>query len=199
MRTDSTILKELSQLTNPDYKLFAEYCHYLDKGLRKDALKNLDNFLNAAKYWDTLKKIEFCQAIFSLSKPDNDFDIILKESLRKNLIEETLLEMTKLNPNDFSAFKWYGQFFRSLEFLKKAFELNPTNLSTAQILVTSLEYDLWFSTHHLPEGYLGIVEDDLENIKLGLSICINYKAGLKYDYTTNFNRYKTKIELYLKS
>jgi hypothetical protein len=128
MTTDSNILKELLKLTCIKYPLFADYCFNLDKGLRKNALKCLDSFLDNTKNWEYLTKENFCKTIFGVSHTtNNDIEFILTTNLADKLIKPTLLEMTTLEPNNFLAFKWCEQYFRDTTFIKKAHELNPTD------------------------------------------------------------------------
>jgi hypothetical protein len=196
MTTDSNITKELLKLTSISYPLFADYCNFLDKGLRKDALKNLDKFIDNTKNWDYSTKAIFCKTIFSVSKTSNDIDFILTTNLTDILIKPTLLEMTTQEPNNYLAFKWYGQFFRDTTYIKKALELNPLENSIKLILLNRLESDIWSSTHHLPDGYLGNIEQDEQDIKLAFSMLDNLDSKITRDFFNRFTDYKNAIDKY---
>ena len=197
MTTDSNITKELLKLTSINYPLFADYCNYLDKGLRKDALKCLDSFLDNAKNWDYLTKANFCKTIFSVSiATSNDIDFVLTTNLTDKLVKPTLLEMTTREPDNHLAFKWYGQYYRDTTFIKKAHELNPSDNSIKLILLNRLENDIWSSTHHLPDGYIGEIEDDEKDIELALSLLNSLDTKIAEDYSNVFTGYKHRIDQY---
>jgi len=197
MMTDSNKIKELLKLTSISYPLFVDYCNYLDKGLRKDALKCLDSFLDNTKNWDYLSKAAFCNTVFSVSSTtNNDLDFVLTTNLTDKLIKPTLLEMTTREPNNYLAFKWYGQYFRDTKFIKKAHELNPTENSIKIILLNRLENEIWLSIHHLPDGYLGDIEEDENDLKLAFSLLNTLDTKITGNFFNRFTEYKNAIETY---
>jgi hypothetical protein len=197
MKTDSNTTRELLKLTSIKYPFFADYCNYLEKGLRKDALKCLDIFLDNTKDWDYITKATFCKTIFSVSSTtNNNLDFVFTTNLTEKLIKPTLLEMTTQEPDTYLAFKWYGQYFRNTTFIKKANELNPTDNSIKLILLNSLENDLWSSTHNLPEGYLGDIEEDEHTLELAFSLLDSLDSKMTGDFFNRFTSYKNAISEY---
>ncbi len=197
MTTDSNILKELLKLTCINYPLFADYCFNLDKGLRKNALKCLDSFLDNTKNWEYSTKENFCKTIFGVSHTtNNDIEFILTTNLADKLIKPTLLEMTTLEPNNFLAFKWYGQYFRDTTFIKKAHELNPTDNSIKIILLNRLENDIWSSTHHLPDGFIGDIHENEHDLKLAFSLLDSLDKKISDDFFNRFTDFKKVIDSY---
>ena len=196
MTTDSNITNELLKLTSTIYPLFADYCKFLDKGLRKDALKCLDKFIDNTQNWDYSTKVIFCKTIFSVSKSSNDIDFILTTNLTDKLVKPTLLEMTTQEPDNYLAFKWYGQYFRDTTFIKKAHELNPTDNTIKIILLIRLENDIWSSTHHLPEGYIGDIKEDEHNLKLAFSLLDSIDTKNRGNFFNRFTDYKNAIDEY---
>ena len=197
MRNSSNIANELSEQTKNDYPLFAEYCNLLDKGIRKVALKYLDAFLEITKNWDFTTKAIFCKQVFNASKSDNDLDIVLTTNLSDKLIKPTLLEMTLVEPENFLPFKWYGLYFHDTIFLKKAYEINPSDNSTKLNLLRRLENDLWLSTHHLPEAYLGDYTEDENDINLAFSILATFDKIAEENYTKLFSHFRDDINNYI--
>jgi hypothetical protein len=196
MTIDSSITNELSKLTSTDYPLFADYCNLLDKGFRKDAIKCLDNFIDHTQNWDYTTKAAFCKTLFSVSKTSNDLDFILKHSLVEKLVKPTLLELTIQEPKNYIVFKWYGQYFGDTTFIKKAHELNPSDNSIKLILLNRLEYIIWTSVHHLPDGYLGKIEEDENDLNLAFSLLENLDTEMTRDLFNRFTEYKNAIEIY---
>lgn len=196
MKTDSNIVNELLKLTNTNYPLFADYCNLLDKGLRKDAPKRLDRFIDNTQHWDYSTKADFCKTIFSVSKTDNDIEFILTTNLSDKLIKPALLKMTSKEPENYTAFKWYGQYFRDTGFIKKALELNPSDKDIKLILLNRLENDIWLSTHHLPDAYLGDIEKDEQDIILAFSLLDSMDKKKTDDFVNRFTEYKNAIDNY---
>jgi hypothetical protein len=197
MTTHSYITNELLKLTSTNYPMFADYCNYLDKGLRKDALKCLDSFLDNTRNWEYLTKSTFCKTIFSVSTiTNNDLDFVLTTNLTDKLVKPTLLEIITQEPNNYLAFKWYGQYFQDTTFVKKAHELNPTDNSIKIILLNRLEKDIWTSTHHLPDGYLGNIEEDEQDLKLAFTLLESLDTKIPSDFFDRFTDYKNAIEEY---
>ena len=196
MITDTNITTKLIKLTEINYPLFANYCKLLDMGMRKDALKSLDKFMNDTQNWDYTTKSTFCKTIFSVSKSINDFNFILTHNLTDNLVKPTLIEMTIKEPNNFCSFKWYGQYFGHTKYIKKAHELNPSDNSIKLILLNMLDNDIWSSIHHLPEGYIGDIEEDEQDLKLAFSLLKTLDTKMKGDFLNRFTDYKNVIEEY---
>jgi len=197
MRTDSNIIKTLAKLTNSNYGLFSEYCDLLNKGLRKEALKHLNSFIELTNNWDYKGRTTFCNFLFSLSQTDNDLDIVLSRNLNEKLIKPTLIEMTLSEPNNYLPFKWYGEYFNNTLFLKKAYNLKPEDKSIRILLLNRLENDLSLSTHHLPDTYLGDYLEDISNINLAFSILSSIEdKSLVEGNLKRFTTIKNEIEDY---
>lgn len=198
MKVEPNIIHALLLGTTSSYPLFAEYCKNLDLGLRKNALKYLDEFLEDITSWDYDTKATFCKVIFNIStSPKAVLDMYLKTSLAENLIKPTLIEMSVREPNNFLPFKWYGQYFDDdPKFIKRAYDLNPTDNTIQIILLQRLEHSIWFSTHHLPDGYIGNIEDDEEDIKLAFSVLVNFDNKTRTDYLATFAEYQSEIDNY---
>jgi hypothetical protein len=196
MTTDSNITKEILRLTSISYPLFADYCILLDKGLRKDALKSLDKFIENTQNWDYPTKAFFCKTIFSISKTNNDIDFILTTNLTDKLVKPTLLEIISQEPKNYLAFKWSGQYFRDTTSIKKAHELNPSDSDIKLILLNRLENDIWRSTHHLPDGYLGDFEDDEQDLQLAFKLLEGIDRKLTGNFLNRFTEYKKAIDEY---
>jgi hypothetical protein len=197
MIEDSKILKTLSELTSDSYKLFSDYCLLLEKGLRKDALKHLDSFIEMTNNWDINSKITFCNLIFNSIRLSKDLNVLLTTILREKLIKPTLKEMILTESQNYLPFLWYGQYCNDTKYLKKAFELNPDDTTTKISLLDNLAKDIWSSTHHLPEGYCdnNLAEDTID-INLAFSILETIDDKTAKDYIKMFEDYRNSIENY---
>ncbi len=197
MTTVLKITNQLLKLVSRDYPLFADYCNYLDKGLRKDAFKYLNSFLDNTKNWDYLSKAAFCKTVFSVSTvSNNELDFFLTTNLTNKLIKPTLLEMTTQDPSNYLAFKWYGQYFQDTTFIKKAYQLNPSDISIKLVLLSRLENDLWLSIHHLPDEYLGDIVEDEYDLELAFSLLDTLDIKITGDFFNRFTKYKNAIDTF---
>jgi len=161
------IASEASKINS--WKDFSKYCFEREKGLRKSAFQNLSNFIGVANGWPVHGKIEFVNFLLPY------FDIVdksdfraLPENLSEGLIKSTLetwCDFEVANPN---PFRWYGQYYKSEKHIFKALEIDPSDEKARRILIRWWTYEISFSLHHLPEGYIGDPERDLllvDNLK----------------------------------
>lgn len=152
-----------SALTKPDWTEYANYCFAREKGLRKEAFKCLDNFLRAADNWTYDEKIEFVKFLFPYFETVEEADYgPFPQPLSKRLVKPTLEYWCEKENTDERPFRWYGRYYGSEEHLFKALELNPKDDIARQKLLTWWTYNIYYSIHHLPQGYIGDPSDDLE-------------------------------------
>lgn len=150
-------------LTNPYWKEYANYCFAREKGLRKVAFKHLDNFLKATRTWINDQKIEFVKFLFPYFETVEEADYgPFPQPLSEKLVKPTLEYWCEKENKDERPFRWYGTYYRSEGHLYKALEINPKDDIARQQLLTWWTYNIYFSIHHLPEGYIGDPQKDLE-------------------------------------
>ena len=150
-------------LTNPNWIEYANYCFAREKDLRKQAFKHLDNFLQSTLNWAMDQKIEFIKFLLSYFETvkDADYDAF-PHPLSERLVKHTLEHWCNKENRDERPFRWYGTYYRSEEHLFKALEFNPNDDISRQQLLTWWTYDIYYSIHHLPKGYIGDPNVDLE-------------------------------------
>ena len=157
-----------SALKNSDWTDYANYCYDREKGLRKEAFKNLDNFLKSTLNWTFKNKIEFVKFLFPFFETVVDADYgPFPHPLSDKLIKPTLIKWCETEMNDGNPFRWYGKYYRSEEHLFRALEINPADNLARETILSWWTYNINYSVHHLPEGYIGEPFDD---IKLGEKI-----------------------------
>lgn len=150
-------------LTNPNWTEYANYCFAREKGLRKEAFKFLDNFLRAAEKWADDQKNGFVKFLFPYFETVEEADYgPFPQPLSERLVKPTLERWCEKENKDERPFRWYGTYYRSEEHLIKALELNPKDDIARQRLLTWWTYNIYYSIHHLPEGYIGDPQEDLE-------------------------------------
>ncbi|MDR0348321.1 MAG: hypothetical protein LBH90_02360 [Tannerella sp.] len=150
---------------NENWVEYARYCFDREKGLRKEAFAHLNKFLNLSQSWETEQKIAFLQFLLPLSEIVQDADYgPLPQPLSEKLIKPSLEEWCLSETKNSDPFRWYGRYCRSVEHIDRALEINPQDDKARQILLEWGTYQLYFSVHHLPEGYIGNLTEDMELI-----------------------------------
>lgn len=145
---------------------YANYCFDREKGLRKEAFVNLNKFLTSTNSWDSYSKIEFIKFLFSFLEKTKDADYgPFPQPLKDIFLKPSLKAWCEIEKSDSSPFRWYGKYFNSEEHLHKALILNPADDLARQTLIEWWSYNIYYSVHHLPEGYIGNPYEDIEIAK----------------------------------
>jgi hypothetical protein len=151
---------------NPDWISYANYCYAREKGLRKEAFIHLDTFLATTENWSMEQKIEFVRFLFPFFENVEDADYgLFPEPLSKKHVKPTLSKWCETEELDGNPFRWYGTYYGNEEYLFKALEINPADNLARQQLLKGWTYNIYFAIHHLPEGYIGEVTNDLSLVE----------------------------------
>jgi len=154
-----------SALKNSNWADYANYCFDREKGLRKEALAYLDKFLNSTEEWTDEMKIEFTKFLFSYFETFEESDYgAFPQPLSNRLVKPTLEKWCKTEKIDAYPFRWYGTHYHNEEYLFKALEIDPADDLARQRILTWWTYEIYYSVHHLPEGYIGDPYDDMKLI-----------------------------------
>ena len=152
----------------PELKDYSEYCFDREKGLRKQAFRKLDSFLNSAKDWTFNQKVEFTKFLFPFFETIEDADYgPFPQPLKDKLIKKTLEDWCQNEVSDSRPFRWYGKYYRSEKHILRAIEINPKDDIARETLINWWIFSIYYSVHHLPEVYIG---NPFDNIKLANKI-----------------------------
>ncbi len=158
-------------LRNVEWKLYSSYCFAREKGLRSEAFKHLESFLKSTSRWTVEDRREFVKFLFPYFEEVEDADYgPFPQPLSEMLVKPTLEEWCKDKVSDSLPFRWYGIYYGSEEHLFKALELNPKDDIARKTLLSRWAYNIYYSVHHLPQGYIG---DPYEDLKLSEKIYNN--------------------------
>lgn len=162
----------------PAWHAYAHYCRERERGLRKQALQNLETFVGTAERWPFESRLSFVAWLCAhLERPGWARFDLTPHPLANRILRPTLVEWTSRDPRSPLPHRWLGMFFgysyldiragrvvppASVEHhLRRAIELDPTEqparVRLAELLIGGLEYD----AHHLPEYYIGQAENDV--------------------------------------
>ncbi|GGI12901.1 hypothetical protein [Gottfriedia solisilvae] len=147
------------------YKLFKEFCILKEKGLRKEAFKSLNTFINDLKKWDANAQKEFACWLFDVFENTEEIHHVLVHPLEENLLKPLLNQWMISTPKDSRPFRWHGLFLNTeyrIKYLKIAIEIGRDKEQNALLQLIELYfYSLWYSFHHISEDfYLGDINED---------------------------------------
>ena len=166
-------------LKDSRFELFNDYCYNLSIGLRKNGLKSLNIFIDNTDNWIFEDKREFCELLFSIfDKYPYEAEELITYDLRNRLIKPTFLKWIDCDSDNVNLLKWFGYYFDKLDLLKKAYALNKQDNLLNEFLFVKLVNSIWISAHHLPNTYLGIIDEDIQNINLAKELsllCMGFK------------------------
>nr|WP_294993261.1 hypothetical protein [uncultured Sediminibacterium sp.] len=184
---------------NKAWTHYANYCFEKEKGKRKEALHEMDKFLEAASRWSTEATIDFLNFIFPLFEniPEANYGPF-PQPLSKKLVEPALDKWCKTSPSDSNPFRWYGRFYKSKAHLEKAITINPTDDLARSYLIEEWMALIDFSLHHFPECFIGNPADSIavgERVQLQIEQLIS--PALKKGWTEKLTYSLHLIQTYI--
>jgi len=155
---------------------WTDYTHYLTlrgKGLRKPALKKLNEFMRDAQTWAFTDRWHFTSSLLHALRCFQTRSIPLPQPLVKQVLRPTLLEARNAFPKDPHPPYWLAmegiyswssdQAFNQQEvWLKEAIARDPTFQAPRLTLVNNILSSVAWHQHELPWGYLGVPAEDLQ-------------------------------------
>jgi len=199
MTTEYNDLQTVGRIAaeNEKWIKYAQYCFDKDKGLRKQAFECLNDFLKTTESWTEEEKIKFV-SFLSPFYEDTYRYCPFPHPLSEKLIKPTLEKWCLKEVADSSPFRWYGMFYGNSEYLKKALQLNSQDDQVRQILLQRGIDCLWYSVHHLPDGYIGEPKEDLLLIdELQKEIAKLSDIKLQQLYTNSLEQYAELVRNYV--
>ncbi|MFE5472717.1 hypothetical protein [Bacillus safensis] len=153
-----------------DYPLFRQYCVRKEQGLRKDALKVLQAFIEEMKENDFEVQREFAAWLFEWIERFEDGHQLLVYPLVNGVIQPVFQTWENVDPMDVRPYRWQGLFVHQgegLPHLLKALELGGSKEQRVIVQICEVYLSaLWYSFHHIHEDlYLSTYEKDQERIQ----------------------------------
>jgi hypothetical protein len=157
----ATALREDSHLEG-----LARYCELRERGLRQQALAELDQFLQAAQLLDTGTRREVAAKIASLHIEHPETHQFLAHPLRTHFVEPELAAWSTACPDAAEPLSLLAVLRHDSDLLRRALALDPQNVQVRTALVTVLVRHVDFATHHLGESrFIGSEADALSALE----------------------------------
>ena len=148
---------------NSEWALYSKYCDTKEKGLRKEALKILNQFIEDINKKPFSKRVEFTNWVEERRFYDHEVIDLIPHPLQKKVIEPTLKEWSDKEPENPVPFRWIN----TKESLIKAIDLDKTEQIARYRLFHKIIGWIDYNQHELEYySYLGNPKQDLELLKL---------------------------------
>ncbi|MDD9899917.1 MAG: hypothetical protein OXT65_02950 [Alphaproteobacteria bacterium] len=154
-------LKDIAEnySSQQEFLLFSRYCHFKERGLKKEALKNIEQYVSELKNKPKLQQNGIAEELCELAFFNGHVHQLIPFPLQTTL-HEILKQWVIDEPSNPKAYRWLGYISGNIEFYKTALELDPNDEISITRLINQHLGDLDYQTHHLCEAlFIGNIED----------------------------------------
>jgi hypothetical protein len=144
----------------PEFVALAEYCELREKGLRSQALAQLDDFLNKAALWDADLARSNVSIILQADARTPAAHQFLTHPLLTRLIYPTLEHWLTDVPSAAEPLHWLGLLRSDPDALRRALSLVPSDGPVRRRLINFALNAADHATHHLSESVLLSTTDE---------------------------------------
>jgi hypothetical protein len=145
--------KRLAEI--PELTEYVRYIELLAQGLRKEALKHIEDLISTLRALPADRQRHFASLLCRETQAESGHRL-LPDPLSRRFILPVIEEWKRVEPGNPEPLRWTGL----LNDLIRAVELDPSCDQTRGRLIFKILGFVGYSTHELPAGYLGVVEDD---------------------------------------
>ncbi|MGX1787319.1 hypothetical protein ACWIGM_11295 [Bosea sp. NPDC055332] len=174
-------LDALAEMANAaDVACLSRYCHLRAKGLRKEAMRALADFLDGATELASIDRRAFVLALTEHRKAFSDPHLCCPEPLVMRLILPTLKEWLQADPVSATAHFLLGTYSfgiataavgeTPMECFRKAIALDPKHQGARTAFVDLVSNWVSYAQHELPFGYIGPAEEDVMALQEALFV-----------------------------
>ena len=152
----------ISEMENrQNFECYISYLALLDKGLRKEALKEIEDFLSLSCALDTQKRRDMTSFLYRVGASGNLGHTVVPYPVIRRFLDPTIQDWLKEEPNNPEPLRWTG----NKEDLQRSIELDPSCDETRQRLAWEIINSVRYDTHELPRFYIGDPLLDLHDLK----------------------------------
>lgn len=156
----ANVLDEIPQL-----RPIANYCRLRERGLRRQALNVLRDFLSTAAAWKTDDARGLVVSILELHARAPNAHTFMTQPLWDELVFPVLDDWHTTSPDAVVPLRWLGLLRQDTDLLRLALSITPNDVPVRRALVNCALSDVDFATHHLDETiFLGEVSAAKANL-----------------------------------
>lgn len=174
---DLDALAEVAEAT--DISGWSRYCHLRAKGLRKEAMRALADFLDCSTELPLVDRRAFILALTAHRQAFSDPRLLCPEPLVTRLILPTLEEWLQGDPVSATAYFLLGTYSLGstsdarespIMCFRKVIALDPKHQDARIALVNVVVNWVRYAQHELPFGYIGPAEEDVMALQEALFV-----------------------------
>ncbi|MCK1640140.1 hypothetical protein IVA95_21675 [Bradyrhizobium sp. 157] len=144
---------------NPNLTALASYCRFREKGLRREALSALEDFLLAARSFDSAVARSAVVTILEANARTSGTHQFLTQPLVTRFLVPTLRSRMDDDPAASTPIRWLGILSRDDQLLDRALSMCPEDTPVRKMLIGAELSCAEYATHHLDETiFLGSVD-----------------------------------------
>ena len=178
----------------PELANYVSYLNLLEKGLRKESLIHIEDLLSILGSLSIEKKRALTSLLCRETNIESSHQLI-PQTLHHRFVSQVLQEWKKAEPANPEPFRWSGD----LHDLIRAVELDPICDQTRRRLILRILGYVGSSTHELPGGYLGVIENDYDFLRIAKREAELLKdETLRKNYLKLIEEEKSEIDEYKK-
>ena len=164
-KTDFISLKEVIEISKgyPHWLGYTQYCVAKEKGLRKQAMQIMEEFIRSMNQKPIRVRIDFTHWIEEMQFKYNDSVGLIPYPLHEEIIAPTLEAWKKKEPQDPVPYRWIN----TEESLLKAIELDPNEQISKYRLFQKIIFEVWQNQHELEDQlYIGDSKKDRRRLQV---------------------------------
>lgn len=141
----------------------AKLVRYLDfrgRGLRRQAMAALDEFVVDARDWPTERQRAFADGVLSAIEGNPDLHDLKAEPLQRGFVTPVIRAWREAEPRNPVPWRWGDD----VDLIRRAVDLDPTDQIARRRLIRRLMGCVAHAAHELPAGYIGDPTSDLADI-----------------------------------
>lgn len=173
---DLDVLAEVAKATN--VLGLSRYCQLRAKGLRKEAMRALADFLDGATEMPFIDRQAFILGLTEHREVFSDPRLLCPEPLVKRLALPTLKDWLQADPVSATAHFLLGIYSfgtatageTPIECFRKAIALDPKHKGARTAFVDLVSTWVRYAQHELPFGYIGPAEEDVMALQEALFV-----------------------------
>ncbi|WP_131857467.1 hypothetical protein [Bosea sp. BK604] len=151
---------------HPRLRLLGDYCGLRSRGLRRQALAALEQFLKLASEFDGPEARAAAVDILELHDRTKEAHQFLAQPLRARFLFPVLETWMEDEPGSITPLRWLGFLKHSDHLLARALAMAPDDLPVRRRLVERTLHHINYATHHLDENFfIGSVDETVEDLK----------------------------------
>ncbi|AOA57332.1 hypothetical protein [Acinetobacter larvae] len=137
---------------HPDFKLFAAYCYYREKGLRKIALEKIQAFIQHCQTASMAQQLHIALQLLNLIAQHPNIHQLMSQPLQQYLLN-LMQQAIQQYPHTACYYQWLGYLTHDLALYQKAYALDPQNQNCLEKIIQFYIQQIDWQTHHLCESF----------------------------------------------